>query len=182
MKKKLLVISGSSGVGKGTVLKEVLRNRNDIKYSISCTTSKPREGEINGQHYFFLSHDDFMKDVKDNKFLEWTEFSGNCYGTSKEFVKKTLNDGYHVILEIETDGALQVKKKVPECTMIFIAPPSIEELEKRLRGRNTETEDAIQKRLSMVQIELERSKNYDYIVINDVVENAAKKISEIIDA
>lgn len=182
MKKKLLVISGSSGVGKGTVLKEVFKNRDDVKYSISCTTRKPREGEINGKHYFFLSHDEFMQGVKDGKFLEWAEFSGNCYGTSREFVEKTLNDGYHVILEIETDGALQIKNKIPDCVMIFIAPPSIEELERRLRGRNTETEEAIQKRLSMVKIELERSKNYDYTVVNDVVEKAANRISEIIDA
>lgn len=182
MKKKLLVISGSSGVGKGTVLKEVLKTRNDIKYSISCTTRNPREGEVHGQHYFFLSKDDFMNDVKKGNFLEWAEFSGNFYGTNRELVQKMLNDGFNVILEIETDGAMQVKKKVPDCTMIFIAPPSIEELERRLRGRNTETEEAIQKRLKMVKIELERSKNYDYIVINDEVSKAAAKILEIIDA
>ncbi|MBR1754345.1 guanylate kinase [bacterium] len=182
MKKKLLVISGSSGVGKGTVLKEVLKTRNDIKYSISCTTRNPREGEVHGQHYFFLSKDDFMNDVKKGNFLEWAEFSGNFYGTNRELVQKMLNDGFNVSLEIETDGAMQVKKKVPDCTMIFIAPPSIEELERRLRGRNTETEEAIQKRLKMVKIELERSKNYDYIVINDEVSKAAAKILEIIDA
>ncbi len=182
MKKKLLVISGSSGVGKGTVLKEVLKTRNDIKYSISCTTRNPREGEVHGQHYFFLSKDDFMNDVKKGNFLEWAEFSGNFYGTNRELVQKMLNDGFNVILEIETDGAMQVKKKVPDCTMIFIAPPSVEELERRLRGRNTETEEAIQKRLKMVKIELERSKNYDYIVINDEVSKAAAKILEIIDA
>jgi len=182
MKKKLLVISGSSGVGKGTVLKEVLKNRNDIKYSISCTTRKARQGEKHGEQYFFLSKEDFMDDVKKGNFLEWAEFSGNCYGTNKNFVEKTLNDGYHVILEIETDGAMQVKEKCPDCTMIFIAPPSIEELERRLRGRNTETEEAIQKRLNMVELELERSKNYDFIVVNDEVEKAAAKILEIIDA
>lgn len=182
MKKKLLVISGPSGVGKGTVLKEVLKNRDDIKYSISCTTRKPREGEVNGQHYFFLEKDEFMKGVENNNFLEWAEFSGNCYGTSREFVQKMLDDGYNVILEIETQGAMQVKEKMPDCTMIFIAPPSVEELERRLRGRNTETEDAIQRRLGIVKTELERSKKYDYIVVNDEVEKAALKILEIIDA
>lgn len=182
MKKKLLVISGPSGVGKGTVLKEVLKNRDDIKYSISCTTRKPREGEVNGQHYFFLEKDEFMKGVENNNFLEWAEFSGNCYGTSREFVQKMLDDGYNVILEIETQGAMQVKEKMPDCTMIFIAPPSVEELERRLRGRNTETEDAIQRRLGIVKTELERSEKYDYIVVNDEVDKAALKILEIIDA
>ena len=182
MKKKLLVISGSSGVGKGTVLKELFKMRNDTKYSVSCTTRKPREGEIHVVNYFFITYDEFMKKVENGHFLEWAEFSGNCYGTDREFVKKTLNDGYHVILEIETQGAMQIKEKMPDCTMIFIAPPSVEELERRLRGRNTETEDAIQRRLSIVKTELELSKEYDYIVVNDVVENAAVKISEIIDA
>lgn len=182
MKKKLLVISGSSGVGKGTVINKLLKNRNDIKLSISCTTRKPREGEEHGKQYFFLSTDEFKKGLEEDKFIEWTEFSGNYYGTSREFIEKNLSNGYHVLLEIETDGALQIKNKIPDCVMIFIAPPSIEELERRLRGRNTETEDAIQKRLSMVKTELERSKNYDYTVVNDEVEKAANRISEIIDA
>jgi guanylate kinase len=182
MKKKLLVISGPSGVGKGTVLKEVFKNRTDIKYSVSCTTRKPREGEENGIHYFFLTQAEFKKEIENNNFLEWAEFSGNYYGTNKNFVLKTLNDGYHVILEIETQGALQVKEKMPDCTMIFIAPPSIEELEKRLRGRNTETEDAIKKRLSIVETELKRSTLYDFVVVNEDVNKAAAEITEIINA
>ncbi len=179
-KAKLLVISGSSGVGKGTVIKSLLGKCSNINLSISCTTRKPRPGEIDGVNYFFLSKDEFQESIDNNDFLEWAEFSENFYGTRKSYIEKCLNNNQNVLLEIETQGALQVKAKMPEAVLIFIAPPSIEELEARLRGRHTETEEAIQKRLNFVKLEMENSKKYDYIVVNDTVENAVNKIIEII--
>ena len=176
---RLFVISGSSGVGKGTVINEFLKKHSDFKLSISCTTRGMREGEVNGVNYFFLSKDEFKKCVDNNEFLEWAEFSGNCYGTKKEFVEKCLANGENLILEIDTKGALNVKKLMPEAHLIFIAPPSVEELEARLRGRHTETEEAIQKRLASIKSEIENSKHYDYVVVNDTVENAVKRIEEI---
>ena len=180
MNKKLFVISGCSGVGKGTVLKEFMkRNFDSFMLSVSCTTRKPREGEIDGVNYFFLSHEEFEKNIAEDKFLEHASFAGNHYGTKKKYVYQKFEQGYNIILEIETNGALQVKEKMPEAVLIFIAPPSFEELEARLRGRHTESEEAIQKRLAEVKIELERSKKYDYIVINDSVECAVKEIENI---
>jgi len=176
---KLFVISGSSGVGKGTVIKQLLNTNDNIKLSVSTTTRNPREGEINGIHYFFTTKDEFMKSVDNNEFIEWAEFSGNCYGTKKDFVENTLKNGQNVLLEIDTQGALQIKEKMPETILIFIAPPSLEELKKRLIGRGTESEEAIQKRLNCVEQEQENSKKYDYIVINDTVENAVLKLEEI---
>ncbi len=180
-KKKLIVISGSSGVGKGTVIKSLLKRNNDIKLSISYTTRSPRSGEVDGINYFFRTRDEFEKSVKNDEFLEWAEFSGNCYGTKKSFVLKSLDNGEHVLLEIDTQGALQIKEKMPESLLIFIAPPSYEELEARLRGRKTETEDAIQKRLKFVEFEKKNSEKFDYIVINDTVENAVSQIENIIN-
>ena len=176
----LFVISGSSGVGKGTVINKFLSRHPEFKLSISCTTRNKREGETEGVNYFFLSKEDFENCINNNEFLEWAEFSGNYYGTKKEFVEKCLMRDENLILEIDTKGALNVKKIMPEATLIFIAPPSIEELEARLRGRHTETEDAIQKRLASIKSEIENSKQYDFVVINDTVENAVKRIEEII--
>ena len=176
---KLFVISGSSGVGKGTVIKQLLQKNDSIKLSISTTTRTPREGEINGVHYFFTTKEEFMKAVDNNEFVEWAEFSGNCYGTKKNFVENTLENGQNVLLEIDTQGALQIKEKMPEVILIFIAPPSLEELKKRLIGRGTESEEAIKKRLNCVEKEQENSKKYDYVVVNDTVENAVLKLEEI---
>ena len=176
---KLFVISGSSGVGKGTVINEFLRKHPEFRLSISCTTRGKREGEEHGVNYFFLSKEEFKNCIDNNEFLEWAEFSGNYYGTKKEFVEKCLANGENLILEIDTKGALNVKKLMPEAHLIYIAPPSIEELEARLRGRHTETEEAIQKRLASIKLEIENSKHYDYVVVNDTVENAVKKIEEI---
>jgi len=177
---KLFVISGSSGVGKGTVINEFLHRHPEFKLSISCTTRTKRDGEEHGVNYFFLSQEEFKECVANDEFLEWAEFSGNCYGTKKEFVRKCLAKGENLILEIDTKGALNVKKIMPEAVLIFIAPPSFEELEARLRGRHTETEEAIQKRLASIKSEIENSKHYDYTVVNDKVENAVKRIEEII--
>jgi guanylate kinase len=180
MERKLFVISGCSGVGKGTVLKEFMkRNSNDFMLSVSCTTRKPRAGEENGVNYFFLTKEEFQDCIDKDKFLEHAEFAGNFYGTKKKFIRQKFEEGMNIILEIETQGALQVKQKMPEAVLIFIAPPSFEELEHRLRGRNTENEEAIQKRLHEVKIELERSKHYDYVVVNDDLERAVSEIEGI---
>ena len=176
---KLFVISGSSGVGKGTVIKEFLNKHPEFRLSISCTTRGKREGEAHGVNYFFLSPDEFKECISKNEFLEWAEFSGNHYGTKKAFVQDCLNNGENLILEIDTKGALNVKKIMPEAELIFIAPPSVEELEARLRGRHTETEEAIQKRLSSIKLEIENSKHFDYKVVNDTVENAVKELEKI---
>ena len=178
--KKLFVISGSSGVGKGTVIKEFLKKHPDYKLSVSCTTRKKRGGETHGINYFFLTHDEFQECIKNNEFLEWAEFSGNLYGTKKSFVENCLKNNENIILEIDTKGALNVKKIMPEAILIFILPPSLEELEARLRGRHTETEEAIQKRLASIKLEFENSKKFDYTVVNDRVENAVSALEEIL--
>jgi guanylate kinase len=177
---KLFVISGSSGVGKGTVIKRLLEKNPDFELSISCTTRNKREGEIDGVHYHFMSKQNFMSAVENGDFLEWAEFSGNYYGTNRKFVEQALNENKKIILEIETQGAMQVKEKFENAVLIFILPPSLDELEKRLRGRGTESEEAIQKRLNTVKSEMINSKKFDYTVVNDVVEDTVLKIEDII--
>ncbi|MBP3846566.1 guanylate kinase [bacterium] len=181
MDKKLFVISGCSGVGKGTVINEFMkRNSDDFILSVSCTTRNPRPNEIDGINYFFISKEEFEKNIKEDKFLEHANFAGNYYGTKKKYVRQKMDEGYNVLLEIDTQGALQVKEKMPESVLIFIAPPSIEELEQRLRGRHTEDEETIQKRLAQVKTELERSQKYDYTIINDNILRAVKEIEYIV--
>lgn len=180
MNKKLYVISGSSGVGKGTVIKAFLDRNPSFMLSVSCTTRLPREGEIDGVNYFFLTKDEFQNCIDNDKFLEWAEFAGNRYGTKKKYINKCLEEGKDIILEIDTKGALQVKEKMPESVLIFIAPPSLETLENRLRGRHTEDENTIQKRLQEVKEELKRAENFDYKVINDELEKAVLEIENII--
>ena len=176
---KLFVISGSSGVGKGTLIKKFLDKNPDFKLSVSCTTRKPREGEVHGINYFYLTKEEFQTCIEHDEFLEWAEFSGNMYGTQKAYVQEKLEQGKNMILEIDTKGALNVKKIMPEATLIFILPPSFAELEARLRGRHTESEEAIQKRLNSTKLEMENSKHFDYQVVNDNIENAVKKLEEI---
>ncbi len=178
--KKLFVISGSSGVGKGTVIKRFLEKNPDFKLSVSCTTRPMRAGEKHGVNYYYLNREEFMQSVENGEFLEWAEFSGNCYGTNKKFVQNCLDNNENLILEIDTQGALQVKEKMSNAVLIFIMPPSLEELENRLRGRGTETEDAIQKRLNTVKSEMENAKKFHYNVINDDVERAVEEIENII--
>jgi guanylate kinase len=191
MDKKLFVISGCSGVGKGTVINEFMkRNGQNFVLSVSCTTRQPRQGEVHGINYFFLTHEEFEKNIEEGKFLEYAQFAGNYYGTKKKYITQKLDEGFNVILEIDTQGALQVKEKMPEAILIFIAPPGVNvetgdisggvaELEKRLRGRHTENEETIRKRLSQARTELERSQKYDFTVINDNVEQAVEEIERI---
>lgn len=176
---KLFVISGSSGVGKGTLIKAFLNKHPEFKLSVSCTTRNPRDGEIDSINYFFLTKEQFEDLVQKGEFLEWAEFSGNYYGTQKQYVMNKLEAGKNLILELDTKGALNVKKIMPEASLIFVLPPSFEELESRLRGRHTESEEAIQKRLNSTKTEIENSKYYDYKIINDDIDKALSKLEEI---
>lgn len=179
MNKKLYVISGSSGVGKGTVLKGFMERNPSFMLSISCTTRTPRPGEVDGVNYFFLSKEEFQNCIDNDKFLEWAEFAGNYYGTKKKYINQCLNEGKDIILEIDTKGALQVKKQMPEAVLIFIAPPSLEILENRLRGRHTEDDATIQKRLMEVKEELKRAENFDYKIVNDDLQKAIRELESI---
>ncbi|MDO4174304.1 MAG: guanylate kinase [Eubacteriales bacterium] len=177
----LFVVTGPSGVGKGTVLTEV-RKQKDVYFSISATTRQPRAGEQEGIHYFFLTRQQFEQKVAENGFLEHAEFSGNCYGTPAEPVDTRLEAGEDVLLEIEVQGAMQVHQARPEAVRIFLAPPSYEELEKRLTGRGTETEEAVRRRLETAKRELKLAPEFDYIVVNRTVEQAVSDVLAIMQA
>ena len=178
----LYIVAGCSGVGKGTLLKLFMDRNPELKLSISATTRNPREGEEDGVSYFFITKDEFKSSIENNEFIEWAEFSGNFYGTKKSFVEKTLAKGIDLILEIEVQGAKQVKQKMPEATSIFIMPPSLEDLEARLRGRKTEDEATIQKRLSAAAREIEAGKNFDYRIVNDDIDDALEVMQKIFDS
>lgn len=179
-KAKLIIFTGPSGVGKGTILADFFKKAdNNIVYSISSTTRAPRDGEINGMHYYFISKEEFEKLIKEDSFLEYAQYSGNYYGTNKKFVDEKINSGKSVLLEIELQGALQVMEKRPDAVTIFIKPPTFEELEKRLRGRHTESEEAIQKRLKAAHNEMNNVNKFHYVIENDVVKRAVDELIEI---
>lgn len=179
----LIVISGPSGVGKGTVRKALFeRADHDLIYSISMTTRSPRNGETNGVEYHFVSKEEFKKQINKGNLLEYAEFCDNYYGTPLDKVKEQLENGQEVVLEIEVQGAMQVKEKMPDAVYVFIAPPSMKALEERLKNRGTECQEIIQKRLNKARNEIKMAAEYGYIVINDTVENAADRIMAIIRA
>lgn len=178
----LLVVSGASGVGKGTVMKRLFEMRKDLYMSVSATTRQPREGEVDGVHYHFLSKEEFADIKKNDGFLENATFCDNSYGTLKSEVFERLEKGINVVLEIEVQGALQVRSEYPEGVFIYIAPPSIEELESRLVGRATENDEVIRKRLDTAKWEFTQINKYNYIVVNEDVEKAALDVCAIIDA
>ena len=178
-KGKLFVISGASGVGKSTVLTKVMASRSDLRFSVSATTRAPRENEVDGIHYYFITHEKFQEMIEKDAFLEYDAHMKNSYGTPKEQLEEKLLLG-NVILDIEPNGAFNVRRHRPDATLIFIAPPSMEELERRLRGRGDTPEDQIQVRLERAGWEMEQSKQYDHVVINDTVENCAEQILKII--
>ena len=179
-KGKLIVVSGPSGSGKGTVLKRVLQSDSNIFYSVSATTRAPREGEENGVHYYFITREEFEKKIKEGGMLEYAEYVGNYYGTPKDTVTEKLSRGQDVILEIETKGAEKIREKCPDAIFVFITPPSMEELKKRLIGRGTESIEVINKRLSRAAEEMKAQSLYDYIVVNDEADRAALDIAAII--
>ncbi len=179
-KAKLIIFTGPSGVGKGTILADFFKKvDNNIVYSVSNTTRKPRDGEINGMHYFFISKEEFEDLIEKDEFLEWANYSGNYYGTNKKFVDEKIASGKSVLLEIELQGALLVMKKRPDAISIFITPPTFEELEKRLRGRHSEDEESILKRLDASKEELKNTNKFNYVIENDVVQKAVDKLIEI---
>ncbi len=172
----LTVLTGPSGVGKGTIVRKILDKHSDVWLSVSATTRQPRSGEIDGEHYFFLEKKDFQKIIDKEGFLEWAAFSNNFYGTPKKIVREKVEEGTNVLLEIELEGARQIRKSFPEALQIFIAPPNLDELEKRIRGRGTESEEAIRDRLAIANKELFAKKEFDAVVINDDINKAFREI------
>ncbi len=172
----LTVLTGPSGVGKGTIVRKILENHSDVWLSISATTRQPRYGEIEGEHYFFLEKKNFQEIINKDGFLEWASFSNNFYGTPKKMVKEKIHKGTNVLLEIELKGARQIRKSFPEALQIFLAPPNLAELEKRIRGRGTESEESIRDRLSIAKNELIAKEEFDAVVINKEVESTLKEI------
>ena len=177
----LTVISGFSGVGKGTIVKKLVAEQG-YSLSISATSRLPREGEVHGREYFFLTREEFHSMIENNGLIEWAEYVSNFYGTPKSYVEERLAEGKDVILEIEPQGALKVKKQYPDAVLIFIVPPSAGELEKRLIGRGTEAAEVISKRLKRAAEETVFISNYEYIVINDDLDEAVSDIHHIIQA
>ena len=178
----LIVLSGPSGTGKGTVCKALLNKHRDISLSISCTTREPRAGEVHGKHYFFTNKNEFEERIGKGDFLEYANVFSNYYGTPKSFVDEMLASGKDVLLEIDVQGALKVKENSPEGVFIFLIPPSMAELEKRIRSRGTETEEKIRERLGKAGAEMDLMDRYDYVIINDEVDNVVAKIESIMDA
>ena len=177
---KLIILTGPSGVGKGTVVKEILSKEKNIWLSISATTREPREGEKEGENYYFLDQEKFKEMIKKNLFLEWAQFAGNYYGTPLSSVKAKIEKGFTVLLEIEVEGARQIKEKFPNSLSIFLLPPNKEELERRIRNRGTEQEEAIKKRLLRAKYEISASNQFDFALTNHNVNETAKMIINLI--
>lgn len=178
---KLIVISAPSGTGKTSVIKEVLkRNSDKLIFSVSATTRKKRSNEINGVDYYFLSEEEFKKKIENNEFIEWEQIYGDYYGTPKSEIERAIKENKHILFELDVNGSLKLKKLFPEAHLIFIVPPSIEELENRLKKRNTETPDSFQKRIDRAKMELDMAKYFDYEVKNYELEKAIEEVNQII--
>ena len=178
----LIVISGPSGAGKGTIVKALLDQYASIHYSVSATTRPPREGEVNGVNYWFVSREEFLHMREHDELLEWAEVYGNFYGTPRRRVMEAINRGHDIILEIDPQGAMKVKSGFPSAVFVYIMPPSPRELSRRIIGRGTETQDAIRQRLNSVVTELGYIHEYDYLVINDELTEATADVAAIIRA
>ena len=180
--KKLIILTGPSGVGKGTVVKEILGKDKNIWLSVSATTRKPRKGEKEGENYYFLNQEKFKEMIEKNLFLEWAQFAGNYYGTPTSSVNEKINKGFTVLLEIEVVGAKQIKEKFPNSLSIFLLPPNKAELERRIRNRGTDREEAIKKRLLRANYEISESNHFDFVLINHNVDETARRIIKLIKA
>ncbi|MFD2612918.1 guanylate kinase [Paenibacillus gansuensis] len=178
----LLVLSGPSGVGKGTVCSALRKCAPELVYSVSATTRSPRAGELDGVNYFFKSREQFQDMIQNDQLLEYAEYVGNYYGTPRDFVQKTLDQGLDIILEIEVQGALKVKEKFPQGVFVFLMPPSLQELQQRIVGRGTESEETIRHRMNAAREEINLMQHYDYAVVNDRIESACSRIQAIITA
>ena len=178
----LLVLSGPSGAGKGTICEQLLNKRKNLAYSVSATTRAPRKGEVDGRDYFFVTIEKFKEMIANNELLEYAEIYGTYYGTPRSYVMSILDEGRDVVLEIDPQGALQVKESFPDAVFVFVVPPSLDELSKRIYKRGTDSEEVIKRRLSAATSELAYASKYDYIVVNDEVEKATNKVSNILDA
>ncbi|MFQ3543390.1 guanylate kinase [Halobacillus rhizosphaerae] len=176
----LFILSGPSGVGKGTVRKALFDQSTDLRYSISMTTREPREGEVDGQDYFFKSREEFETLISEGQLIEHAEYVGNYYGTPREYVEKTIDEGKDVFLEIEVQGALQVRENFPQGVFIFLIPPSLEELKDRIVNRGTETADKVKNRLHAAKEEIDMMDAYDYVVVNDEIDHAVSKVQSIV--
>ena len=178
----LIVVSGASGTGKGTVCKKILNDLPEVAYSVSATTRAPRPGEIDGKEYYFLSVDEFKTWISEEKFLEYAEVYGNFYGTPLNKIEERLNRGEDILLEIDVQGALNVKRKMPDGIYIFLLPPSLAELKRRIEGRGTENPESLSRRLKNAVAEIKIGLEYDYVVVNDSVDNAVAQIKAILTA
>ncbi len=179
---KLIVLTGPSGVGKGTLLRSLRQRHPELYLSISATTRTPRPGEIDGVDYYFLSRSEFEEKIAQDAFVEWAEFAGNYYGTPRQSLETQMAQGHWVILEIEVEGARQVRRTFPEALLVFVRPPSFAELERRLRGRDRDSEDAIQRRLERAKEELQAADEFDVQVTNAVVEEAIRELEAAVFA
>jgi guanylate kinase len=179
---RLIVVSGPSGAGKSTLIKASLEAVPELAYSVSATTRGPRPGEVDGKDYIFLSREEFERWIEEDRFLEWAEYSGNLYGTPEQKVEELLDEGMSVILEIELQGARQVRRKRPDAVMVFVRAPSLEETRRRLTGRATETEEALESRLSTAVWEVAARDEFDYEVVNEDRDKARKDIIEIMES
>lgn len=176
----LVVVSGPSGTGKGTLLSNIRQKENYIKFSVSATTREPRNGEVDGVNYFFKTHEEFNSMIKNGELVEWVKYCDNYYGTPKKCIEDTIKSGFDCLLEIEVEGALNIKNIYPDCVSIFVLPPSFDELRRRIEGRGTEKPEAIEKRMEKAIKEMKYVDKYDYVVVNDDIEEAVNSIKCIL--
>ncbi len=178
----LIILSGFAGSGKGTIIRELLKKYDNYALSVSATTRAPREGEVEGVHYFFKTEEQFKEMIAQGELLEYANYVGNYYGTPRAYVKEQLASGKNVILEIETEGALNIKREYPDAVLVFVMPPSVEEIHNRLKNRGTETEEVIEKRMKKAGLEITVVDRYDYLMINDVLEESVELFNAIVES
>jgi len=178
----LVVLSAPSGTGKSTVARLLVQRNSRLRLSVSATTRAPRKNEVEGKDYFYKTADEFKNMIENDEFVEWVEYCGNYYGTPKKYIEDSIENGFDVLLEIEVEGAARIKEKYPDCVLIFMLPPSFDELKKRIEGRGTEKPEVIENRLNQAKREIKCIDMYDYVVINDSVDNAINSVNIILQA